>query len=135
MKPSSDKEKQKLLNIGGELIYGFRDSGYPWDKVAAETRASYRTRMQEILNEISRLGYGFVKNPKKTPDIKKAEEKKLMETMARTIHEFRGHPRRTPWEKMDGEKIFGLLTKALFLRIELGRLGYGIVTIPTESKK
>ncbi len=48
-----------VLEIGAKVIYGFKsDPGKnPWEKAAAETRASYRARMQELLNELSAEGY------------------------------------------------------------------------------
>jgi hypothetical protein len=52
-----------VLEIGGRAIYEFRGhpKRAPWDKAAVETRASYRARMQELLNELSSHGYAVVK--------------------------------------------------------------------------
>ncbi len=54
---------KSVLEIGGKAIYEFRGhpKRAPWDKAAAETRASYRARMQELLNELSVSGYIVVK--------------------------------------------------------------------------
>jgi len=51
-----DKE---VLEVGGRAIYEFRahPRRAPWDKAAAETRASYRARMQELVNALSSSGY------------------------------------------------------------------------------
>lgn len=48
-----------VLEIGGQAIYEFRGhpKRAPWDKVAAETRASYRARMQELVNALEVNGY------------------------------------------------------------------------------
>jgi hypothetical protein len=48
-----------LLEIGAKVIYGFKsDPGKnAWEKAAGETRASYRARMQELLNELAAEGY------------------------------------------------------------------------------
>lgn len=48
-----------LLETGGKAIYEFRahPRRAPWDKAAAETRASYRARMQELLNALTREGF------------------------------------------------------------------------------
>lgn len=48
-----------VLEIGGRAIYEFRGhpKRAPWDKAAAETRASYRARMQELLNALSSNGF------------------------------------------------------------------------------
>lgn len=55
-----------VLEIGGRAIYEFRGhpKRAPWDKAAAETRASYRARMQELLNALSSGGYIVVKRAK-----------------------------------------------------------------------
>ena len=59
-----------VLEIGGKAIYEFRGHPRraPWDKAAAETRASYRARMQELLNALAVNGYTVVKRarPAKT---------------------------------------------------------------------
>lgn len=51
--------KADLLEIGAKAIYSFKpDPGKnTWEKAAAETRASYRARMQELLNELSAAGF------------------------------------------------------------------------------
>lgn len=51
--------KADVLEIGAKAIYSFKpDPGKnPWEKAAAETRASYRARMQELLNELAAEGY------------------------------------------------------------------------------
>ena len=50
---------KSVLEIGGKAIYEFRGhpKRAPWDKAAAETRASYRARMQELLTALSVNGY------------------------------------------------------------------------------
>lgn len=57
---------KSVLEIGGRAIYEFRGHPRraPWDKAAAETRASYRARMQELLNELSTSGYTVRKRGK-----------------------------------------------------------------------
>jgi hypothetical protein len=46
------------LEIGGSAIYEFRahPRRAPWDKAAAETRAAYRARMQELVNALGSAG-------------------------------------------------------------------------------
>jgi len=53
--------EKDVLEIGGRAIYEFRahPRRAPWDKAAAETRASYRARMQELVNALSIAGYGI----------------------------------------------------------------------------
>ena len=48
-----------VLEIGGQAIYEFRGhpKRAPWGKAAAETRASYRARMQELVNALEVRGY------------------------------------------------------------------------------
>lgn len=55
-----------VLEIGGRAIYEFRGhpKRTPWDKTAAETRASYRARMQELINELESNGYTVAKRGK-----------------------------------------------------------------------
>ena len=50
-----------VLEIGGRAICEFRahPRRAPWDKAAAETRASYRARMQELVNALSIAGFGI----------------------------------------------------------------------------
>lgn len=50
-----------VLEIGGRAIYEFRahPKRAPWDRAAAETRASYRARMQELVNALSIAGYAI----------------------------------------------------------------------------
>lgn len=50
-----------VLEVGGRAIYEFRahPRRAPWDKAAAETRASYRARMQELVNALSGAGYAI----------------------------------------------------------------------------
>lgn len=50
-----------VLEIGGRAIYEFRahPKRAPWDRAAAETRASYRARMQELVNALSVAGYAI----------------------------------------------------------------------------
>jgi hypothetical protein len=57
---------KSVLEIGGKAIYEFRGhpKRAPWDKAAAETRASYRARMQELLNALSVNGYIVAKRGK-----------------------------------------------------------------------
>ena len=54
---------KSVLEIGGRAIYEFRGhpKRTPWDKTAAETRASYRARMQELINELESNGYTVAK--------------------------------------------------------------------------
>lgn len=54
-----------ILEIGGRAIYEFRahPKRAPWDKAAAETRASYRARMQELVNALSAAGYAIARRP------------------------------------------------------------------------
>lgn len=54
-----------VMEIGGRAIYEFRahPRRAPWAKAAAETRASYRARMQELVNALSRDGYAIVEGP------------------------------------------------------------------------
>lgn len=54
---------KSVLEIGGKAIYEFRGhpKRAPWDKAAVETRASYRARMQELLNALAVQGYTVVK--------------------------------------------------------------------------
>lgn len=49
------------LEIGGRAIYEFRahPRRAPWDSAAAETRASYRARMQELVNALNSAGYSI----------------------------------------------------------------------------
>lgn len=59
-----------VLEIGGRAIYEFRahPRRAPWEKAAAETRASYRARMQELVNTLARAGYAIVqKDPGAKP--------------------------------------------------------------------
>jgi len=53
--------EKDVLEIGGRAIYEFRahPKRAPWDKAAAETRASYRARMQELVNALSVAGYAI----------------------------------------------------------------------------
>lgn len=53
----------EIKEIGGRAIYEFRahPRRQPWDKCAAETRASYRARMQELLNALGVEGYEIVR--------------------------------------------------------------------------
>lgn len=55
-----------VLEIGGRAIYEFRGhpKRAPWDKAAAETRASYRARMQELVNALESNGYTVCKRGK-----------------------------------------------------------------------
>jgi hypothetical protein len=55
-----------VLEIGGRAIYEFRGhpKRAPWDKAAAETRASYRARMQELVNALESHGYTVSKRGK-----------------------------------------------------------------------
>lgn len=50
------------LEIGGKAIYEFRahPRRAPWDKAAAETRAAYRARMQELVNALGSAGLVIV---------------------------------------------------------------------------
>lgn len=50
-----------VLEVGGRAIYEFRahPRRAPWDKAAAETRASYRARMQELVNALSLAGFSI----------------------------------------------------------------------------
>ncbi len=50
-----------VLEVGGRAIYEFRahPRRAPWDKAAAETRASYRARMQELVNALSGAGFSI----------------------------------------------------------------------------
>lgn len=52
-----------VLEIGGRAIYEFRahPKRAPWDKAAAETRASYRARMQELINALTFAGFSIVR--------------------------------------------------------------------------
>ena len=54
-----------VLEIGGRAIYEFRahPRRAPWDKAAAETRASYRARMQELVNALSLAGFSILGSP------------------------------------------------------------------------
>lgn len=47
----------RVLEVGGRGIYYFREPSNAWDEAAAETRASYRARMREVLNAIEAAGY------------------------------------------------------------------------------
>jgi Tfp pilus assembly protein FimV len=55
--------EKDILEIGGRAIYEFRahPKRAPWDKAAAETRASYRARMQELVNALSAAGYAIAR--------------------------------------------------------------------------
>ena len=62
-----------VYEIGGKAIYEFRGhpKRTPWEKTVAETRASYRARMQELINELASAGYTIVKRGKdKTKEAK-----------------------------------------------------------------
>jgi len=50
-----------VLEVGGRAIYEFRahPRRAPWDNAAAETRASYRARMQELVNALSSAGFAI----------------------------------------------------------------------------
>ncbi|MBL8706685.1 MAG: hypothetical protein JNM30_17670 [Rhodospirillales bacterium] len=50
-----------VLEVGGRAIYEFRahPRRAPWDSAAAETRASYRARMQELVNALSSAGFSI----------------------------------------------------------------------------
>lgn len=50
-----------VLEIGGRAIYEFRahPRRAPWDSAAAETRASYRARMQELVNALGSAGFSI----------------------------------------------------------------------------
>lgn len=54
--------------IGAKAIYEFRSHPRkaPWDLAAAETRAAYNARMQELINALSMQGYAITK--RKVPD-------------------------------------------------------------------
>lgn len=48
-----------VLEVGGKAIYEFRShpKKAPWEKAADETRAAYRTRMQELVNALGSAGF------------------------------------------------------------------------------
>lgn len=50
-----------VLEVGGRAIYEFRahPRRAPWDNAASETRASYRARMQELVNALNSAGYSI----------------------------------------------------------------------------
>ena len=50
-----------VLEVGGRAIYEFRahPRRAPWDSAAAETRASYRARMQELVNALGSAGFSI----------------------------------------------------------------------------
>lgn len=51
-------DRAQLLELGGKVIYQWRKARVaPWPKAAAETRAAYRARMQELLNGLAAAGY------------------------------------------------------------------------------
>lgn len=58
-KARSAGTKSDLLEIGAKVVYGFkRDPGKrPWETTAKETRAAYRARIQELLNELAAEGF------------------------------------------------------------------------------
>lgn len=48
----------RLLELGAQTIYDWSSKRrQPWSGAADETRAAYRTRMRELLNELARAGY------------------------------------------------------------------------------
>lgn len=51
----------EIKEIGGRAIYEMRARKQPWEHCAAETRASYRARMQELLNALGVEGYEIVR--------------------------------------------------------------------------
>ena len=63
------KESTTVLEIGGRAIYEFRahPRRAPWEHAAHETRASYRARMQELVNAFSSAGYAIMKKPSAPP--------------------------------------------------------------------
>ena len=62
-----------VLEIGGQAIYEFRGhpKRTPWDKAAAETRASYRARMQELVNALEVNGFTIIRRPGATRRVKR----------------------------------------------------------------
>jgi len=58
----SGRKTSDALEVGAQAIYRFRS--HPgkarWEKAAAETRAAYRARMQELVNELAAAGYEIV---------------------------------------------------------------------------
>lgn len=64
-----------VLEVGGRAIYEFRahPRRAPWDKAAAETRASYRARMQELVNALTSAGFSIqrpaAQRPPATPKL------------------------------------------------------------------
>ena len=74
--------EKDVLEIGGRAIYEFRahPKRAPWDKAAAETRASYRARMQELVNALSVAGYVI---GRRTPTRKAASSRNESETASR----------------------------------------------------
>lgn len=55
----AENNQKSPINVGARAIYELRGhSGKsPWGKAALETRNAYRTRMQEIVNELAKQGY------------------------------------------------------------------------------
>lgn len=45
------------IEVGARAIYNFRSRKARWDQAAAETRAAYRARMRELLNELAMHGF------------------------------------------------------------------------------
>jgi len=72
------------LEIMGKTIYEFRSHPRraPWEKAAAETRASYRARAQEILNALSSHGFGVHMETGGKPVLSRNGVKKLLATTA-----------------------------------------------------
>lgn len=62
-----------VLELGGRIIYEFRahPKRAPWETASPDTRAAYRSRMQEIVNALSSAGYDIERRdetPPKAPE-------------------------------------------------------------------
>jgi hypothetical protein len=60
-KPAKRKQAD-LFEVGAEVIYSFKPdpTKNAWKDAAAETRSSYRARMQELVNELTVAGFEIV---------------------------------------------------------------------------
>lgn len=55
---SASDDQARILELGGKVIFEWRKTrAAPWTKASGETRAAYRARMQELLNELAAAGY------------------------------------------------------------------------------
>ena len=50
-------ERDQILEVGGRIIFEWRNKRSTWSGAAPETRIAYRARMQELLNVLAHAGY------------------------------------------------------------------------------